>query len=405
MVPDKARLKVKTLRHFSKETVIKMKLSRLIQATGLLLTALFTFSTSGAAQQPLSASAKARTLDVSKPVERELAGADQPHSYLIDLKRGDMLDLAVEQRGVDVILQLYAPDGQLLGEYDSPNGAQGDEPLRMFAETGGRYRLEVRPFSPDAKAGRYAIKVKTLRAAMKTELAVVALDKQYQAAWIAGDVQAMTGILADDFTNTPLFATSSISVQDKAAFLARMKSRSDNNQKYTATTRDMRVRDYGDAVIVMGYSDSNVSGRLNDSDILTEQRVNFARTYARHNGRWQLVAAQNTGFGRSTTPFKVDPNGYDAYVGEYQFALDPKIKLTVAREGDRLSGTFSNGSASSKVEFAPEAPAVFNSNSAAMAARFVFVRNESGQVTGLIGIPYISSGIIAEYKRLSPSSR
>jgi hypothetical protein len=105
----------------------------------------------------------ARVLELGKPLERELEG-EQAHNYLIKLATNDFLHVIVEQRGVDVVVTVYLPDGKKLKEVDSPNGEAGPEPVLMIAETLGVYRLEVRSLEQGAR-GKYAVKIAALHVA------------------------------------------------------------------------------------------------------------------------------------------------------------------------------------------------------------------------------------------------
>src|SRR5215468_8081976 len=51
------------------------------------------------------------SLEPGKPVERELSGG-QSHSYKIALISGQYFHIAVEQRGIDVAVALFTPDGK-----------------------------------------------------------------------------------------------------------------------------------------------------------------------------------------------------------------------------------------------------------------------------------------------------
>ena len=117
--------------------------------------------------QPLPQSQETQnaTLEMGKPVERELSGG-QSHSYQIQLTKGQFVHVVVDQRGIDVVVALYGPDGQKLTEVDSPNGAEGPEPISWIAETTGSYRLEVRSLEKDAKQAKYEARIETLREAM-----------------------------------------------------------------------------------------------------------------------------------------------------------------------------------------------------------------------------------------------
>ena len=73
----------------------------------------------------------------------------------------------------------------------------------------------------------------------------------------------------------------------------------------------------------------------------------------------------------------VDPSIYDAYVGEYQLA--PTFTITVARAGNRL---LAQATGQPQVELFPESETKFFLR--VVDAQITFVRNEQGQVTGLI---------------------
>jgi len=122
--------------------------------------------------QPAIHSQELQALEVGKPIERELAG-DQAHSYQLSLAAGQFLDAVVEQKGIDVVVTLFGPDGKKLIEVDSPNGTQGPEPMQWVTAAAGAYRLEVRSLEKEAKAGRYEVKVVALRAATAEDRLIV----------------------------------------------------------------------------------------------------------------------------------------------------------------------------------------------------------------------------------------
>lgn len=92
------------------------------------------------------------------PVERELRGGEK-HEYAFRLGAGEFARIVVEQRGIDVIVAAYAPDGSRIVEVDSPNGASGPEPVAVAAARAGTYRIEVRSFDPKAQPGRYEVRI------------------------------------------------------------------------------------------------------------------------------------------------------------------------------------------------------------------------------------------------------
>jgi len=117
-----------------------------------------------------NAQAGATTLQPGTPMERTLA-AGQSHSYTINLEQDQFLRLAVDQRGIDVVVRTFSPTGRQLGEFDTPNGTNGPEDVTVIAETTGAYRIEVSPLSGyENPSGRYEIKIVEIRAATDQEL-------------------------------------------------------------------------------------------------------------------------------------------------------------------------------------------------------------------------------------------
>ncbi|HKR60131.1 MAG TPA: CHAT domain-containing tetratricopeptide repeat protein [Pyrinomonadaceae bacterium] len=111
-------------------------------------------------QQPKPAEVRELTLGI--PVEQELKGGEF-HTYRVKLEAGQYLKVVVEQKGIDVVVMLFGPDGKQVTEVDSPNGTQGPEPVSLIAEVAGEYRLHVKSLEEKAAAGRYEIKVEELR--------------------------------------------------------------------------------------------------------------------------------------------------------------------------------------------------------------------------------------------------
>jgi len=120
-------------------------------------------------------------LEPGKPVERELAGG-QTHEYHLQLAAGQYLHVVVDQRGIDVVVTLFGPDGKKLAEVDSPNGTQGPEPVSVIAGASGAYRLKVSALEKTAPAGRYEAKVEELRPATENDRTRMAAQQAYQEA-------------------------------------------------------------------------------------------------------------------------------------------------------------------------------------------------------------------------------
>ncbi|MEW6734658.1 MAG: tetratricopeptide repeat protein, partial [Acidobacteriota bacterium] len=116
-------------------------------------------------QERAYSSTESIVLEQGNPIERELTGGEI-HSYQIKLIAGQFLNVVVEQKGIDIVAVLFSPDGKQLAEIDSPNRAQGPEPVLFITEVTGNHHLEIRSLEKTASAGHYKIKIEELRIAV-----------------------------------------------------------------------------------------------------------------------------------------------------------------------------------------------------------------------------------------------
>ena len=121
-------------------------------------------------------------LEIEKPIERELK-MGETHSYKVELKAGEYLNAAVNQRGIDVVVRVFAPDVTKIVEIDSPNGDQGDEPIKFEAQKTGAYRIEVSRLEREknAASGRYEIRINELLSAEQNAARIAAFKRKQQA--------------------------------------------------------------------------------------------------------------------------------------------------------------------------------------------------------------------------------
>jgi CHAT domain-containing protein/Tfp pilus assembly protein PilF len=104
------------------------------------------------------------SLEPGKPVERELSGG-RSHFYKVSMTSGQYLQIAISQRGIDVLVALYTPDGKKIDDADVDKSTEGGEAISAIAEAAGAYIVEARSAVKTAQTGRYEIKVEELRAA------------------------------------------------------------------------------------------------------------------------------------------------------------------------------------------------------------------------------------------------
>src|SRR5215510_6624521 len=128
----------------------------------------------GWAQEP-------RTLEPGRSLERNIAGGES-HLYQIKLAAGQFVRLIVQQKGIDVAVQLMTPDGKPLVEVNFTDGF-GQESLSQEVTVSGDYLIIVRAVTATAPKGAYEAKL-TLKATATAE------DKK----WIQAERLFMEGL-------------------------------------------------------------------------------------------------------------------------------------------------------------------------------------------------------------------
>ena len=110
---------------------------------------------------------EAATLELGKPVARELSGG-QKHVYQLALTPGQYVNVTVAQRGIDVVEESFTPDGKLLAQFNAELRPQEVERVEFVAEMAGVYRFNVKA-SLRGTSGRYEIQVMEIRAATEQD--------------------------------------------------------------------------------------------------------------------------------------------------------------------------------------------------------------------------------------------
>ncbi len=108
--------------------------------------------------------------------------AGESQVFQVDLTPAHPWRLAVEQRGIDVVVAVSAPDGKRLAAVDSPLDRQGPETILIEPSVPGPYRVEVRAREPGAPPGRYEIHIDELSAdprRLEAEQAVTRAGERY----------------------------------------------------------------------------------------------------------------------------------------------------------------------------------------------------------------------------------
>ncbi len=119
---------------------------------------------------------EARELEPGKSFEREI-NSGETHSYLVRCDAGQFIQIDLEQRGINVGVDLFGIDGQLILTLNNIDDPEGTERLPLLADVAGVYRLEVKVFGRKGEAGRYGISVSQPRAATQQDRDFMAAEK------------------------------------------------------------------------------------------------------------------------------------------------------------------------------------------------------------------------------------
>jgi CHAT domain-containing protein/Tfp pilus assembly protein PilF len=103
-------------------------------------------------------------LPIGVALEQPLTGGEA-HSYSVEARPKARLLVIVEQRGIDVVVEVAPADGQALLAVDSPNDSRGPESLLIPAEAAGPLEIRVLSPSPGVAPGTYVIRLEELATA------------------------------------------------------------------------------------------------------------------------------------------------------------------------------------------------------------------------------------------------
>jgi tetratricopeptide (TPR) repeat protein len=129
----------------------------------------------------LNSSDKAKRLSQGNPVTEKIIN-DEIHNYIVGLEKGQFLALTVEQHDVDTIAKVIAPNGEVIGEFDTPTSGRGTEIVRIGAEMSGDYQIDVYTLSERAEPGEYTIKMVDFHPITERDRKILAAVKLHQEA-------------------------------------------------------------------------------------------------------------------------------------------------------------------------------------------------------------------------------
>ena len=112
------------------------------------------------------------SLDGGDVVERGLDRGTE-HRYLIALKTGEHARVIVEQRGIDVIVEIRSGDDAVVAEFEDEMRSVGEEHVDLVGDIAGSPTIVIRAAPGGALAGAYAIRVADRRPATDADRALL----------------------------------------------------------------------------------------------------------------------------------------------------------------------------------------------------------------------------------------
>jgi CHAT domain-containing protein/tetratricopeptide (TPR) repeat protein len=142
--------------------------ARSLCVLGRALVLTFVGTVAGASPFGLGAQPASPALQAGAAIERRLAGGES-HSFSIEAVPGARLLITVEQRGIDVVVEVLRPDGTSLIAVDSPTDSEGPESILLPPEASGPFEIRVWSPSPGVAPGAYTLVLEELGAATPAE--------------------------------------------------------------------------------------------------------------------------------------------------------------------------------------------------------------------------------------------
>jgi CHAT domain-containing protein len=149
----------------------------------------------------------ATVLPPDQTIERPLT-AGQEHRYQLHVTPGERVRVAVDQRGIDIVVQVRGPADALIAEVQDDITSRGQEIVDVVADAAGPYTLIVTPAAGLIVPGSYAIRVDSRGAA-------TAADRSRQHARTLRAVAAQR-VALDDFTGATSLLEQALTLTESA---------------------------------------------------------------------------------------------------------------------------------------------------------------------------------------------
>ncbi len=109
------------------------------------------------AQTPTS-----QNLALNQSIEREIQGGESQF-YTVSIGANQTAHIEIEQKGIDVSLAAFKPNGEVFIQSESPSGVLGNDLILVTATEAGEYKIAVEPANPKSLLGKYVIKLAEIR--------------------------------------------------------------------------------------------------------------------------------------------------------------------------------------------------------------------------------------------------
>jgi CHAT domain-containing protein len=109
-----------------------------------------------------------QVLESDSVIERQLSRGDV-HVYQLSLKADEYVGVMVEQRGIDVVVQVRGAEGRSIADVQDEVRSRGNERVDVVADVAGTYALAIEAAPGNIVPGSYAIRVLSRHAATDLE--------------------------------------------------------------------------------------------------------------------------------------------------------------------------------------------------------------------------------------------
>ncbi len=110
-------------------------------------------------------------LTLSQPIQRDIKGGEtQP--FLVKLLPNQTARIEIEQKGIDVSIAAFKPNGEKFIETESPSGLLGNDLILVTATEIGDYKIEISPADPKSPQGKYIVQLAEIRQTIPNDLEI-----------------------------------------------------------------------------------------------------------------------------------------------------------------------------------------------------------------------------------------